>query len=72
MVQMHRIREAMRTKGLEPMGGNGGIVVADETISVRLTKPLSPPSAKAVLSLSEVQQNNLSAEVSCQHPSTRR
>lgn len=27
---MHRIREAMRTEGLEPMGG-GGIVEADET-----------------------------------------
>jgi transposase-like protein len=28
---MHRIREAMRTEGLEPMGGNGKIVEADET-----------------------------------------
>ena len=30
---MHRIREAMRTEGLEPMGGDGtgGIVEADET-----------------------------------------
>jgi transposase-like protein len=28
---MHRIREAMRTDGLEPMGGNGKIVEADET-----------------------------------------
>src|SRR5689334_12244202 len=28
---MHRLREAMRTGGLEPMGGNGKIVEADET-----------------------------------------
>lgn len=27
----HRIREAMDVKGTEPMGGNGGIVEADET-----------------------------------------
>ncbi len=27
----HRIREAMRTGGLAPMGGNGGIVEVDET-----------------------------------------
>jgi transposase-like protein len=27
----HRIREAMRTGGLAPMGGNGGVVEADET-----------------------------------------
>jgi transposase-like protein len=27
----HRIREAMREDGLAPMGGNGGIVEADET-----------------------------------------
>jgi transposase-like protein len=27
----HRIREAMRTVGFEPMGGNGAIVEADET-----------------------------------------
>src|SRR6185437_10842343 len=27
----HRIREAMRTGGLTPMGGNGKIVEADET-----------------------------------------
>jgi transposase-like protein len=27
----HRIREAMRSGGLAPMGGNGGIVEADET-----------------------------------------
>jgi transposase-like protein len=27
----HRIREAMREEGLAPMGGNGGIVEADET-----------------------------------------
>jgi transposase-like protein len=28
---MHRLREAMRTGGLEPLGGNGKIVEADET-----------------------------------------
>jgi hypothetical protein len=28
---MHRLREAMRTGGLEPMGGNGGTVEVDET-----------------------------------------
>ena len=27
----HRIREAMRTGNLAPMGGNGGVVEADET-----------------------------------------
>jgi transposase-like protein len=29
--KLMRIREAMRTEGLEPMGGTGGIVEADET-----------------------------------------
>src|SRR5438445_13789966 len=28
---LHRIREAMPTEGLEPLGGPGGIVEADET-----------------------------------------
>ena len=28
---MHRLREAMRTGGLEPMGGEGQVVEADET-----------------------------------------
>jgi hypothetical protein len=28
---MHRLREAMRTGGLEPLGGRGKIVEADET-----------------------------------------
>ena len=28
---MHRLREAMRTGGLEPMGGEGKVVEADET-----------------------------------------
>ena len=29
----HRIREAMRAGGLSPMGGSGGIVESDETLS---------------------------------------
>lgn len=32
----HRIREAMRVNGLEPMGGNGAIVEVDETFIGRL------------------------------------
>ena len=28
---MHRLREAMRTGGLEPLGGDGKVVEADET-----------------------------------------
>jgi len=32
----HRIREAMRTGGLAPMGGNGGAVEADETYIGRI------------------------------------
>ncbi len=32
----HRIREAMRVVGVEPMGGEGGIIEADETFIGRL------------------------------------
>lgn len=40
---MHRLREAMRTGGLEPMGGNGRIVEADETyFGDRETPHVSP------------------------------
>jgi len=35
----HRIREAMRAGGLAPLGGNGGIVEADETYYGRVERP---------------------------------
>jgi hypothetical protein len=37
----HRIREAMREDGLAPMGGNGGIVEADETYFGQVENPAS-------------------------------
>src|SRR3989304_10529192 len=41
---MHRIREAMRTEGLEPMGGDGtnGIVEAEETHSGMVDPRFTP------------------------------
>lgn len=36
---MHRLREAMRAGGLEPLGGGGGIVEVDETYYGRTTAP---------------------------------
>jgi transposase-like protein len=48
----HRIREAMRDGGLAPLGGNGGIVEADETYfgkqegPSRLKKPRAVPYTK--------------------------
>jgi transposase-like protein len=48
----HRIREAMRDGGLAPLGGNGGIVEADETYfgkqdgPQRLKKPRAVPYTK--------------------------
>lgn len=40
---MHRLREAMRTGGLEPLGGSGKIVEADETYYGKPeTRPVSP------------------------------
>src|SRR5215216_36414 len=41
---MHRIREAMRTEGLEPLGGTGKIVEADETYFGKQENP--QPSKK--------------------------
>lgn len=41
---MHRLREAMRTGGLEPLGGEGKIVEADETYFGKVENP--QPSAK--------------------------
>src|SRR5258707_4502529 len=35
----HRVREAMRDGGLAPLGGNGGIVEADETYYGPVEKP---------------------------------
>jgi len=35
----HRVREAMRDGKLGPMGGNGGIVEIDETITARSRSP---------------------------------
>lgn len=37
----HRIREAMRSGSLGPMGGGGGVVEADETYFGKVEKPLS-------------------------------
>ena len=39
----HRIREAMRTGALAPMGGTGGVVEADETYIGRLRDVPKPP-----------------------------
>src|SRR5262249_48244684 len=36
---MHRIREAMRTQGIDPLGGNGGIVEVDETYHGKVDTP---------------------------------
>ena len=50
----HRIREAMRQRGLDPMGGAGAIVEADETfISKRegATKGRGPSHKRVVLTL---------------------
>ena len=50
----HRIREAMRTGGLAPMGGNGGVVEVDETylgIKEGAVKGKSYHHKMAVLSL---------------------
>jgi transposase-like protein len=38
----HRIREAMRTGGLAPMGGGGKVVEADETYYGKVEKPRHP------------------------------
>ena len=43
----HRIREAMRTGKLAPMGGPGGIVEADETYIGRLGRPQAAPRRRA-------------------------
>src|SRR5688572_20990807 len=40
---MHRLREAMRTGGLEPLGGEGKVVEADETY---YGKPATPRASK--------------------------
>jgi hypothetical protein len=42
----HRIREAMRSGGLEPLGGNGKIVEADETYFGPTEKPRVSPQRK--------------------------
>jgi transposase-like protein len=52
----HRIREAMRTGGLAPMGGKGGIIEADETFIGRkkgAPKKRAYHHKNAVLSLVE-------------------
>jgi transposase-like protein len=42
----HRIREAMRTGGLELLGGDGKIVEADETYYGKMEKPYVSPQRK--------------------------
>lgn len=45
----HRIREAMKTNGLPPLGGNGAIVEIDETyigVDKRKARPKSGPAQK--------------------------
>jgi transposase-like protein len=45
---MHRLREAMRTGGLEPLGGDGKIVEADETYFGKAdTQRVSPQAGAA-------------------------
>ena len=39
----HRIREAMRDGTMSPLGGNGGVVEADETYFGRMAKPEPSP-----------------------------
>ena len=48
----HRIREAMRTGGLAPMGGNGGVVEIDETFIGR--DPDAPKSRMAIRNMNKV------------------
>lgn len=43
---MHRLREAMRTGGLEPLGGKGKVVDADETYFGRADEMLVSPQRK--------------------------
>jgi transposase-like protein len=43
---MHRLREAMRTGGLEPLGGEGKIVEADETYIGQIENPMPSPQRK--------------------------
>ncbi|RMF07542.1 MAG: IS1595 family transposase, partial [Alphaproteobacteria bacterium] len=42
----HRIREAMRDDDLDPLGGNGSVVEADETYFGKPEKPRISPSRK--------------------------
>jgi transposase-like protein len=44
----HRIRESMRDGGLEPIGGDGKIVEADETYFGKQENPVPPNSVRAV------------------------
>jgi transposase-like protein len=48
----HRIREAMRTGGLAPMGGNGGVVEIDETFIGR--DPDAPKSRMPIRNMNKV------------------
>ena len=48
----HRIREAMRTGGLAPMGGNGGVVEIDETFIGQ--DPDAPKSRMAIRNMNKV------------------
>ena len=43
---MHRLREAMRTGGLEPLGGRGKVVEADETYFGRAEEMHVSPQRK--------------------------
>jgi len=43
---MHRLREAMRTGGLEPLGGEGKIVEADETYIGQVENPAPSPQRR--------------------------
>ena len=48
----HRIREAIRTGGLAPMGGNGGVVEIDETFIGQ--DPDAPKSRMAIRNMNKV------------------
>ena len=54
---MHRLREAMRTGGLEPMGGAGKIVEADETYFGRTAAVQAAPKDRQYTTRGKIKNN---------------